>query len=45
MGTIIEQGRASLNELKTVYSLEDALNIWEACIVARYNEFIAIQKK
>lgn len=45
MGAIIEQGRATLHELRTIYSLEDALNIWEACVVPRYNEYIAMNKK
>lgn len=45
MGAIIEQGRATLQELRTIYSLEDALNIWEACIVPKYNEFVAMNRK
>jgi len=29
--------------LKTVYSLEDAFDIWEAIAVSKYNEYLAIK--
>lgn len=44
IGTIIASGRATLNELRTIYSLEDALQIWEAIIIPKYNEYVAIEK-
>ena len=41
IGAIIANKQATLNELKTVYSLEDAYLIWEAIAVTRYNEYLA----
>lgn len=35
----------TLAELKSVYSLEDALSIWEPHYVAKYNEYTAFLKK
>ena len=29
-----------MNELKTVYTLEDALNIFEAVSITKYNEYL-----
>ena len=40
IGQIISSGKASLNELKTVYTLEDALDIYEAEAITKYNEFL-----
>jgi hypothetical protein len=44
IGQILASGKASLIELRTVYSLEDAFIIWEADIVPKYNEWKAMQK-
>ena len=44
IGTIISSGKATLNELRTVYSLEDAFLIWEADIVPKYNEYRAMEE-
>lgn len=38
-GVIISNRLATLNELRTIYSLEDALNIYEAFIIPKYNEW------
>ena len=40
VGQIIASGKATLNELKTVYTLEDALNIFEAEAISKYNEYL-----
>lgn len=44
IGAIVNSGKATLQELKTVYTLEDAMNIWEAIMIPRYNDFAAQQK-
>lgn len=44
MGTIIEAQKATLNELRTVYTLEDAFLMWEVIAINRYNEYKAMQK-
>jgi hypothetical protein len=36
---IIDEGKATLYELKTKYSLEDAFLIWEVVAVKRFNEW------
>lgn len=38
-GTIISNRLATLSELRTIYSLEDALNIYEALAIPKYNEW------
>jgi hypothetical protein len=43
IGSIIADGKATLNELRTVYTLEDAFNMWEIIAVNRYNEYLAVQ--
>lgn len=40
---IIGERMATLHELSTVYSLEDALNIAEVIQVRHYNEFVAMK--
>lgn len=37
------EGQANLNELRTIYTLEDAFNMWEVIVVKRYNEHLAIE--
>ena len=44
MGTIIEANKATLNELRTVYTLEDAFLMWEVIAVNRFNEYKAMEK-
>jgi hypothetical protein len=41
LGAIIAEGKATLNELKTVYTLEDAFLMWEVIAVTRHNEYLA----
>ena len=41
IGSIIANDKATLHELRTVYSLEDAWLLWEVIAVARYNEYLA----
>lgn len=38
---LISKGKCTLHELRTVYSMEDALAIWEATYVPIYNENLA----
>lgn len=35
---------ASLNDTKTIYSLEDAMQMWEADYVPKYNEYIQAKR-
>ena len=39
IGSIIASEKATLQELKTVYSLEDAMIIWESDIIPKFNEY------
>ena len=41
IGFIISEKLATLQELKTVYDLEDKMNLYEAGIVPRMNEYWA----
>jgi len=43
IGAIIDDNKATLNELKTIYSLEDMFNLWEIIATTRYNENKAIE--
>lgn len=45
IGAIVESGKATLHELKTIYSLEDAFDMWEIIIVNRYNEYLAVENQ
>lgn len=39
VGTLVANRIATLHELKTVYTLEDALDMYEAYIIPKYNEW------
>ncbi|MDR2077039.1 MAG: hypothetical protein LBP61_08965 [Desulfovibrio sp.] len=41
---IVARRLASLHELETVYSYEDALNMAEIITVQNYNEWVATEK-
>ena len=43
IGAIIANDKATLNELRTIYSLEDAFLMWEVIAVTKYNEYLAIE--
>ena len=43
VGAIISAGKASLNELRTIYTLEDAFDMWEIIAITKYNEYLAIE--
>jgi hypothetical protein len=43
IGAIVADGKATLNELKTIYTLEDAFLMWEVIAVTRYNEYLAME--
>jgi hypothetical protein len=43
IGCIVESGKATLNELKTVYDLEDAMDLFEIIVVGRFNEHLAMK--
>ena len=38
-GFLISQKVATLNELRTVYSFEDAMYMYEAVMIPKYNEW------
>ncbi|MCQ2299912.1 MAG: hypothetical protein MJZ81_07310 [Bacteroidales bacterium] len=40
IGELIHNGRATLHELRTIYSLEDGYDILEADFVPAYNAFL-----
>ena len=43
IGSIVASGQATLLELKTVYSLEDAFDMWEIVATTRFNEWLAME--
>lgn len=43
IGTLISARMATLYELKTIYSLEDAMDMYEAYIVPKFNEWKAMK--
>jgi hypothetical protein len=43
IGTLVSNKMATLHELKTVYTLDDAYDLFEILSVSRYNEFLAIE--
>ena len=44
LSAIIASGKASLLELKSRYSLEDAYIIWEAVALASYNDYMQMKQ-
>jgi hypothetical protein len=44
VGVIVARRLATLHELETVYSYEDALNMAEIIAVQNYNEWAAAEK-
>jgi hypothetical protein len=43
IGSIIAEKQATLDELRTVYSLEDAFILWEIISIRKYNEWLAAE--
>lgn len=43
IAVLVANKYASLHELKTVYTLEDAYDLFEILAVTRYNEFLAVE--
>jgi hypothetical protein len=43
IGTLVANRIATLIELKTIYSLEDAMDMYEAYIIPKYNEWKAMK--
>ena len=41
IATIVANGKATLHELKTVYTLEDAFNLWEVIVTSNFNTWLA----
>jgi hypothetical protein len=41
IGSLIAEGKATLHELNTVYTLEDAIDIYEAVATMKFNEYTA----
>lgn len=37
-------GRATLHELRTIYTVEDALHLWEAVIVPEFNDYVKLKE-
>ena len=44
IGTLVAARMATLNELKTIYSLEDAMDMYEAYIIPRFNEWKSMKQ-
>ena len=44
IGEIVASGKATLQELKTVYTLQEAMQIWETIAIPKYNEYMAYEQ-
>lgn len=44
IGCIIANGKATLHELKTIYSLEDAFDMWEIVVTSNFNAWLAAKE-
>lgn len=44
IGQIVSNRWATLHDLQTVYSLEDAFIIWESGVIPLYNEYKAMKQ-
>lgn len=44
IGTLVANRIATLNELKTIYSLEEAMDMYEAYIIPKYNEWKSMKQ-
>ena len=42
---VVHNGRATLNELRTIYSLEDLYRIWEIDYVPLYNSWYEAERR
>ena len=40
IGYLVANHLATLHELKSIYSLQDAMEMWEADYVPKYNEYM-----
>jgi len=45
IGYLVANHLATLRELKTIYSLQDAMEMWEADYVPKYNEYMQSVKE
>ena len=43
IAAIVAEKLATLRELQTVYTLEDAFDLWEVIAVTRHNEHLAVK--
>lgn len=41
---VIESGKASLRELREVYSMEDLYNLWEVTYTLKYNQWVRSER-
>lgn len=45
ISAIVEARLATLNELRTIYSLKDAYDMWEMLAVSKYNQYLANKQR
>ena len=45
VGAIIGEGSAKLHELRTVYTLEDAFDMYEVIDTRKFNEWLSVRGK
>lgn len=44
IGFLLGSDRVTLHELRTVYTLEDAMDMWEVLVTNRFNEWLAYEE-
>lgn len=45
VASVVHSGRATLNELRTIYHLEDLYRLWEIDYVPMYNEWYDMERR
>lgn len=45
VSSVVHKGRATLNELRTIYTLEDLYKLWEIDYVRIYNEWYENERR
>lgn len=45
VAAVVKNGRASLNELRTIYSLEDLYRLWEIDYINQYNSWYESEQR
>lgn len=45
VGSLVGEGLATLHELRTIYTLEDAIGMFEILATRKFNEWLSVRGK